>query len=136
MKESINALIIDDDSDDQEIFLMCLKSVSEDIVCRTANNGIDAIDMFESQTGYIPDYIFLDVNMPKMNGIECLSHLRKIELLRKTKIFMYSTTSENTVVGESINLGAEGFLIKPAKPSVLREKLAKIFNVAWDETSL
>src|SRR5688572_17669623 len=87
-------LIIDDDTDDQEIFMMCATAVNKEIVCSTANNGPDAIAMLESQREYAPDFIFLDVNMPKMNGIECLKVLKQIEHLRQTKIYMYSTTSD------------------------------------------
>jgi len=136
MKESIYSLIIDDDLDDQEIFIMCVKDIREDIDCRTANNGIEALAMLESQKEYIPNYIFLDVNMPKMNGIECLGHLRKIDRFRNTKIFMYSTTSESDTVEESRNLGADDFIIKPAKTAVLIEKLSKIFGITPEENGL
>ncbi|MCW3092997.1 MAG: response regulator [Ferruginibacter sp.] len=131
MNESKHSLIIDDDLDDQEIFLMCVKKISADISCRTANNGEEAIIMLESQKEYVPDYIFLDVNMPKMNGIECLKILKKMERLKETKIFMYSTTAESSVVKQIKALGAEDFIIKPVETIVLREKLAKIFGITW-----
>ena len=67
MKKSISCLIIDDDADDQEIFVMCIRKISSNIDCLTANNGVDAVDLLKSNDGYVPDYIFLDVNMPKMN---------------------------------------------------------------------
>jgi CheY-like chemotaxis protein len=127
MKVPVTALIIDDDTDDQEIFLMCVTAVNKEIVCRTANNGPDAIAMLESRREYVPDFIFLDVNMPKMNGIECLKVLKQIDHLRQTKIYMYSTTSEKAVLTESKKLGAEDFIIKPASPTVLKETLSDIF---------
>ena len=122
-------LLIDDDLDDQEIFIMCVKSIGGNIDCSTANNGADAIAMLESGKEYIPHYIFLDVNMPKMNGIECLKLLKQSDRLKDTKIFMYSTTSESSVVEKCKDLGADDFIIKPAKTIILKNKLIEIFNL-------
>ncbi|MGZ5191164.1 MAG: response regulator [Flavisolibacter sp.] len=129
MNELIHCLIIDDDPDDQEIFLMCIRKISQNIICSTSNSGVEAIAMLNSNEDYIPDFIFLDVNMPKMNGIDCLKHLKSIERLNETKIMMYSTTSESDIVKESLNLGADEFIKKPSKTSELKEKLSIIFNI-------
>ena len=128
-------LIIDDDQDDQEIFLMCLKKIDKGIDCRTMNNAIDAITMLTSDTEYVPNYIFLDVNMPKMNGIDCLRLLKNMQRLKYSKIFMYSTTSDNSVYAESKKLGAHDFIVKPAKPTELKEKLNMIFNMVSEISS-
>jgi len=133
LKQKMNklryCLIIDDDLDDQEIFLMCMNSISKDLDCRTANNGVEAIAMLESQIEYVPDYIFLDVNMPKMGGMECLTQIKKIDRLRSTKVFMYSTTSESSMIEESRALGADDIIIKPAQTIVLKEILSKILRI-------
>jgi CheY-like chemotaxis protein len=122
-------LIIDDDLDDQEVFLMCLEKMNAGVTCLTANSGVEALAMLSSNEDYTPHYIFLDVNMPKMNGIECLRKIRAIERLNQSRIFMYSTTSEKNVVKESKALGADDFIIKPAKILALKEKLAEIFGI-------
>jgi len=124
-----HCLIIDDDPDDREIFMMCVNKISDTIDCVTAKNGVDALELLENKTDLTPDFIFLDVNMPKMNGIECLKHLRKIDRLRNSKIFMYSTTSEGGIIKQSKELGAQDFIVKPVKISELREILSKIFGV-------
>jgi CheY-like chemotaxis protein len=108
---------------------MCLKNVNRDVEGKTANSGVEAIEMLKKDAEYTPDYIFLDVNMPKMNGVECLKHLRKIERLNSTKILMYSTTSEKDVVTESKSSGADDFIMKPVKTKELKTKLATIFNI-------
>jgi len=129
MEETRKCLIIDDDEDDQEIFMMCLGTVNKNIGCVSAFNGQEAIDMLMSDAGFVPDYIFLDVNMPKMNGIECLRILRHIPNLGNTKIFMYSTTSEKSVLEESIKLGADDYIVKPSKTAELKERLGSIFKI-------
>jgi CheY-like chemotaxis protein len=128
MEKMKECLLIDDDPDDQEIFLMCIEKISPSIRCLTSDNGVDAISMLSSSETYLPDYIFLDMNMPKMNGIECLKQIRKISRLDQTKIYMYSTTSDSSVVMQSKNLGAQGFIVKPARTGELKEKLSEVFQ--------
>jgi PleD family two-component response regulator len=67
--------------------------------------------------------------MPKMTGIECLKEIRKIEKLNNTKIFMYSTTTDENMVNESGKFGAYDFIVKPIKLSELQEKLSNIFQM-------
>ncbi len=129
MQRAKQCLIIDDDPDDQEIFLMCLRKISNDIQCLTLNDGVEAVSMIKTNTEYVPDYVFIDVNMPKMNGIACLSILKNIERLKYSKFFMYSTTSEGSAFEESKKLGALEFIIKPTKTADLKEKLTKIFEI-------
>src|SRR6185369_666400 len=128
MQKIKECLIIDDDLDDQEIFLMCVNKICKNVHCTAMNNGIDAIAFLMLNTGYIPDYIFLDVNMPKMNGMDCLIILKSIATLKNTKILMYSTTSAPSVVAESKKLGADDFIVKPSKTAELMDKLSKIFE--------
>ena len=125
----INCLIIDDDQDDQEIFSMCARQVNAEIKCLAMADGVEAVAMLVSATDYLPDYIFIDVNMPKMNGIDCLKILKNMDRLRYSRIFMYSTTSENSVLAESKRFGAEDFLVKPPKTGELKEKLSCIFKI-------
>ena len=129
MQEMKECLIIDDDEDDQEIFLMCIRSISRYVNGRTANNGVDALAMFAAEPAYTPHYIFIDVNMPKMNGIECLKKLKAIARLSDTKMFMYSTTAEDTTYGACKQLGATEFIIKPTRTGELKEKLSAIFEI-------
>jgi CheY-like chemotaxis protein len=129
MTKKIQCLLVEDDLDDQEIFQMCLKKISPDIECSVSNNGVDALAMLEKIGSYTPDYIFMDVNMPKMNGIECLTRIKKISRLNDSKIFMYSTTSEKSVLTQTKDLGAHEFIVKPAKTKDLKDKLASIFQI-------
>ncbi len=62
-----------------------------------------------------------------MNGIECLEHIKKIDRLRDTKVFMYSTTTESSVVNKAKDLGADDFTVKPCSITALIDKLTKIF---------
>lgn len=120
-------LIVDDDQDDQEIFLMTVAKINKDIKCFTSNNGIEALILLQSKQ-FIPDYIFLDVNMPKMNGIECLKAIKNLPHLNSSKVFMYSTALESTTLKQSKELGALDFIIKPASLSALKETLSAVLE--------
>ena len=97
----MQCLLVDDDLDDQEVFLMTLEKINKNIKCLIANNGAEALLLLTTQNSFVPDYIFLDVNMPKMNGIECLKNIKSLTHLNNCKIFMYSTTSETSVLETS-----------------------------------
>lgn len=128
MEKVLQCLLVDDDLDDQEIFLMALEETNKNVKFFTASDGVEALFMLNEEQGLVPDYIFLDVNMSKMNGIECLINIKKIEYLKDVKVFMYSTTSENWVMEKSKELGALDFIIKPATHAVLKEILARILR--------
>jgi CheY-like chemotaxis protein len=121
-------LLIDDDLDDQEIFKLCVQKIRANVNCTAVNDGSEALTLLTG-TDYTPDFIFLDVNMPKMNGIDCLRMLKRIDRLKNTLIFMYSTTSEKKTVEEAKKLGADDFVIKPSKTTELKDKLAQIFKI-------
>ncbi|MDF2454186.1 MAG: response regulator [Cytophagaceae bacterium] len=129
MKRMKNCLLIDDDIDDQEIFEICVQELNPDIKFLAVKNGIEAVSLLKSNDSYTPDYIFIDVNMPKLNGLDCLKILRANERLHACKIYMYSTTSAHSSLEESKKLGADDFIIKPTKTAELKEILSKIFKI-------
>jgi DNA-binding response OmpR family regulator len=125
----MRCLIIDDDPDDQEIFEMCVRNVKSDVDFLALSSGVDAVVLLRSDDKYVPDYIFLDVNMPKMNGIDCLRELKQIKRLEHTKIFIYSTTTDKKVAAHSKELGANDYIVKPASTTELKNKLHTIFSI-------
>ena len=125
----MNCLLIDDDIDDQEIFLLCLNDVNPEVKLHVAKNGVEALLMLRADKDCAPGVIFLDVNMPKMNGLECLSELKSLPQLSNTPIYVYSTTSEESVVKKAEELGAKDYIIKPTKADKLIEILKTIFAV-------
>jgi CheY-like chemotaxis protein len=119
-------LIIDDDTEDRELFLEALKEVDSAIKGISAQDGREALRLLESELVILPDFIFLDINMPIMNGKECLINLKKNRRLKAIPIIMYSTTSDTNEIKEFYKLGAHDFLIKPANFKNLVEALESI----------
>lgn len=93
MKTKPTCLLIDDDSDDQEIFVSAAAEVNSGTACQVISDAQDALS-FLKQTTDLPDLIFLDINMPKMNGFEFLVELKKEKRLQGIPVIFYSTTKD------------------------------------------
>lgn len=128
MEHSVTFFLIDDDTDDQEIFLIALEGISETIKCKYANDGIKALEKLNLDKSFIPDYIFLDMNMPRMNGKECLVEIRKIDRLKQVPTFIYSTSVDPRMVEEVKDLGATDVIIKPTSIKVLSDILENLIT--------
>jgi len=120
--------LIDDDLDDQEIFLMALKEVDENIHALVASNGIEGLAKLTVDRDFRPGHIFLDVNMQKMNGLQCLPEIKKLDHLKDTQVIMFSTSSQESIVKRCEELGASHFLVKPSSFGLLIEALHRILK--------
>ncbi|HEY5748731.1 MAG TPA: response regulator [Chryseolinea sp.] len=121
-------MLIDDDQDDQEIFSMALEDIASDIQCIMVSSGIAALEKLKANKPLIPDFIFIDVNMPRMNGMECLQEIQKLAHLKQSDVFMYSTSSDEKMIEKSKALGAKDFIVKPPGLAMLTEKLLQVFT--------
>lgn len=124
----INCLLIDDDEDDKEIFCLALNDANPSIRCHLASDGPEALSMLD-EPSFVPDYIFLDLNMPLMGGKECLVEIKKRSHLRDTPVIIFSTSGSQRDIEEAIELGAASFITKPPLIASLTEKLLRVFNV-------
>lgn len=121
-------LLIDDDHDDQLIFELALKQVSNSMLCVTASNGNEGLEKLEGNDELKPDYIFLDLNMQGMSGIECLIRIKKHIELQYIPVIIYTTSSDQKDIIETGALGASAFITKPNDIAELTKKLEGLFN--------
>ena len=127
MKEPKICLLVDDDPDDQEVFLSALSDVSSTALCLVAPDGDRALELLHNEET-IPDYIFLDLNMPRMNGFEFLAAIKKSKILQNIPVIVYSTTSQPGQIDKARKLGATEFFTKTYKYEELRSLLRKYFG--------
>ena len=107
MKKHI--LLIDDDEDELIIFMDLLKKADFPCKCTWAKSGVQAL----SQLAYlIPDIIFLDMNMPGMNGLECLAAIRQMPHLRAIPVVLHSSVISEDCCSKGMNLGAVAYIEK------------------------
>lgn len=119
-------LLVDDDPDDQEFFKLALQSIREEITFATAGNGQEALDLLRTQS-CMPDLIFLDMNMPLMNGLTFLEKIKATTDLRHIPVIIYTTSDEKQEKNLATALGAADFVTKPTRFNdlcqLLQEKL-------------
>lgn len=122
-------LLIDDDEDDKEIFCIALNEVDPGITCQTAMDGIEALNMLRDPS-FVPDYIFLDLNMPLMSGKECLVEIKKRPHLRDIPVIIFSTSASQKDIQDTRDLGAASFITKPPLISALTERLGEVLKAS------
>ena len=128
MKTGNIFFIVDDDPDDQELFIQALKGIDQSGQCITAFDGRDALQKILNEMLLLPDFIFLDLNMPLMNGKQFLTEIKNNEQLRQIPVIIYSTSYEKKDIEETTALGAAFFLQKPNKFDELYSALADIVS--------
>lgn len=133
MKTPLNIFIIDDDEDDKEMFCEVLREINFSSVCHSASGCAQALQLLEKLES-IPDIIFLDLNMPKMNGKQCLVKIKQMKRFSTVPVIIYSTTKAQDEIHETQRLGAEGFMIKPNSMRQLKKELENVFDKKWGAT--
>lgn len=118
-----NILLIDDDDEDQEIFLAAVEEVSNLVRCVAFSGATEALIKLIAKD-LNPDVIFLDLNMPIMNGQQFLIEIKKNTELKNIPVIIFSTSSHFTTIQLTKKLGASDFITKPAKYDELIKILA------------
>lgn len=118
-------LLADDDQDDTEMFCEALADIDESIICHCAENGSEAIKLIKKQDE-IPGVVFLDLNMPIMNGWECLKQLKLDKDYKDIPVIMISTSSYKNDMETAANLGAVCYFVKPNNFKDLKQVLGSI----------
>jgi PleD family two-component response regulator len=118
-------LLIDDDEDEHEIFLSALQNIDSPFNFVSTDNCEEALDILKQLD---PDYIFVDFNMPRLNGMTCLEEIKKINRIAHVPVYMYSTGINAQEGKKALQMGAVDYIIKPNSISTLSAMLKKILN--------
>jgi CheY-like chemotaxis protein len=125
-------LLIDDDTEDQEIFLDALKEIDPRVQCVFANDAEAALEQLSGHGITRPDMLFIDLNMPKINGKQLLKELKRSDKLRHIPVIMYSTFFGQKDIEEITSLGAVHYMIKATRFSELCNALKYILSKNWN----
>jgi CheY-like chemotaxis protein len=128
MNKNRIVLLADDDEDDRIIFQQALASVDPSALFFSSVNGCEALERLDTR-GFSPDVIFMDINMPVMNGIDCLKKIKETENYKKIPVIMYSAVRSEEIHEECINLGAAGFIQKPFSMLKMREEIKNAMDL-------
>lgn len=120
--------IADDDSDDLLLFEDALNSVDASIKLEPVSNGIELLSLLQHLK---PDLLFLDLDMPGKNGLECLVEIRKNALYGQLPIVVFSSTTRPANIETAYEMGADLFFIKPANFNDLTSSIRAILGLNW-----
>jgi len=130
--ESKVFMIIDDDRDDIFFFKEAISQINKDAICIEAENGESGLNLLHNLE-HLPDYLFLDINMPCINGYDCLAEIKKDEKLKRIPVIIYSTAFSKQLVVDFTRLGASFCLKKPADlnelPSQIKSAIDLVHHV-------
>lgn len=129
--EPVKVMLADDDKDDQEVFHDALKETDVPAELTTVDNGQELIDKLKDPSVPNPDIIFLDINMPVKNGLDCLEEIKTDETLKDIPTVILSTSDNVKDVEQTFNAGANLYVPKPFSFRNMVLLLKKIFMLKW-----
>lgn len=127
VQSSHQILLVDDDIEDAMIFRSAVADINRDWTIVHVGDGEKCISYLETAPN-LPDFILLDINMPKVNGINCLKHLKKTGLSTSIPIYMLSTSTNETDIRNAFEYGADLYICKPHSYGELTRLLSICIN--------
>ena len=119
----LHILLADDDENDRLLFQEVFSGLKIKTIVHTVNNGIQLMEWLNGKNIRLPDLIFLDLNMPRKNGLECLKEIKSNDKLNDIFIAIYSTSENEKDIEETFRNGANVFITKPNNFNMLKQVL-------------
>ena len=112
--KKMKILLADDDIDDCNLFSEALKMLPVATVLTTVNDGDELINYLTKNSDNLPHVLFLDINMPRKNGFECLEEIKQNKELQNLPVVMFSTSNEQDKIHILFKTGADVYIKKPS----------------------
>ena len=122
----LKIFIIDDDSEDREFLIRALMSINPELTILEFAACIDGIEDSELEFEMPPDYIFLDIHIPRTNGIDCLKKIKNKKAYKDVPIIIISTSTDHRDKEDCIRGGASAYLVKPNSYAALIKVLNSV----------
>lgn len=125
-----NIFLSDDDADDCMLFSEALQELYSEGEARLtiANDGVKLMEVLDKTVPPPPEVIFLDLNMPRKNGFECLQEIRTTPKLQEIPIVIFSTSSNSDIVDRSYDHGANYYICKPKSYPLLKKTIEYVLS--------
>jgi CheY-like chemotaxis protein len=130
----LNILLADDDTDDCAFFKEALAEIPLSTHLIAVHDGEQLMHLLVNETTILPDVIFLDLNMPRKNGFECLSEIKLSASLRQLSVIVFSTSFEQEVVNLLYQKGALHFIRKPSEFMQFKDIIQKSLELVLHGT--
>ena len=123
--------LAEDDIDEIESLTDIILEISPDIKISVSKNGNELMSLLENEK-QLPEFIFLDLNMPIKTGFACLKEIRSCEKWKAIKIVILSTSSNQEQINELYKMGADLYLQKPNSYNSFKNMISKCLQMDWD----
>jgi CheY-like chemotaxis protein len=130
-KEYIHIILADDDEDDRMFFTDAFDELKINTKVQTYNDGVALMNYLKNENSILPNVLFLDLNMPKKNGIECLHEIKADKRFDDIAIAIYSTSSSEEHIEETFVNGANIYIKKPNDFNTLKKVLSDVVTINW-----
>lgn len=127
-----NIYLADDDDDDRTMFSEALYEVDSSVVLTQAEDGKQLLEILNDNPVPLPEIIVLDINMPKVDGFQCLEQIKQDEILKKLPIVMLSTSSDPDTIDKALELGATAYAVKPSSFDGLKTLIKNVLQMDWN----
>ncbi|PKA97275.1 response regulator receiver domain-containing protein [Flavobacteriaceae bacterium MAR_2009_75] len=127
----MKVVLVDDDEDDRMFFADALQEIELETDLQEFHNGQELLNFLNDSNLDHPQLIFLDLNMPVMNGFECLKKIRTNPKLKDLVVAIYSTSSSERDIEETFVNGANIYINKPNKFEELKKTIAQVVKRNW-----
>jgi len=127
----LRILLADDDEADRLLFTEAFSELKIKTTVETVNDGVQLMECLNMEDVTLPHLLFLDLNMPRKNGLECLKEIRSNVKLKDVSIAIYSTSDHKKDVEETLQGGANVYITKPADFNILKQVLEKAVMVTY-----
>lgn len=135
MKSNFPILLVEDDQVDAMTVSRALKDIKAVHPLVHKNNGLDALNYLKENPSQVPGIILLDLNMPKMNGLEFLQQIKTDNKLKRIPVVVLTTSNDQRDKVESFNLGIAGYMLKPVGYTEFLTMMYEI-NTYWSKSEL
>ena len=130
-KEYIHIILADDDEDDRLFFTDAFDELKINTKVNTFNDGVELMNYLNKPDAILPNVLFLDLNMPRKNGIECLDEIKMDEKFNDIAIAIFSTSSSEEHIEETFVRGANIYIKKPSDFATLKKVLSDVVTINW-----
>lgn len=124
-------LLVDDDEDDREFFSIAVRNSCPEMNFKSLNDGVEFLKYLDSNPNPPPNIVFLDTQMPKLSGLECLQLVRNSANWKDLPIIIYTTSPDKGDMEEAIKHGANLYVRKPYDFTKLESIVKSIANIDW-----
>jgi CheY-like chemotaxis protein len=130
LQNNLSVYLADDDADDRFLFEEALLELKSDVRLTTAINGEQLMNYLDKNTPPPPHVIFLDLNMPLKNGMECLEEIKSDSKLKSIPVVIFSTSCQKEAMDQVYIKGADYYMCKPDNFQTLKSLLDRIFSLS------